>query len=49
MSGRKRHILVDALGLLLKVVVHPANVTDRDGGKVVLAGLDAAFPWLTHL
>ena len=30
-TGRKRHILVDTLGLLLNVVVHPANVQDRDG------------------
>ena len=30
-KGRKRHILVDTLGLLLSVVVHPADVQDRDG------------------
>lgn len=29
-ARRKRHILVDTLGLLLSVVVHPANVQDRD-------------------
>jgi transposase len=34
--GRKRHILVDTLGLLLKVVVHPADVQDRDGARLVL-------------
>jgi transposase len=34
--GRKRHILVDTLGLLLNVVVHPANVQDRDGARLVL-------------
>jgi transposase len=33
-TGRKRHIL--ALGLLLKVVVHPADVQDRDGARLVL-------------
>jgi hypothetical protein len=31
--GRKRHMLVDAEGLLLAVNVHPANVMDRDGIK----------------
>ena len=31
-KGRKRHILVDTLGLLLNVVVHPADIQDRDGG-----------------
>ncbi len=29
-TGRKRHILVDTLGLLLDVVVHRASVQDRD-------------------
>jgi putative transposase len=36
-KGRKRHILVDTLGLLLAVVVHPADIQDRDGAKLVLA------------
>ena len=49
MNGRKRHILVDTLGLLLKVVVHPANVQDRDGARLVLAGLQRRFPRLRHL
>lgn len=35
-TGRKRHILVDTLGLLLSVAVHPANVQDRDGVELVL-------------
>ena len=35
-TGRKRHILVDTLGLLLNVVVHSANVQDRDGAWLVL-------------
>ena len=35
-TGRKRHILVDTLGLLLNVVVHPADVQDRDGARLVL-------------
>jgi putative transposase len=35
-TGRKRHILVDTLGLLLAVVVHPADIQDRDGAKLVL-------------
>jgi hypothetical protein len=30
-SAPERHILVDTLGLLLNVVVHPADVQDRDG------------------
>ena len=36
-NGRKRHLLVDTLGLLLAVVVHVASVQDRDGAKLVFA------------
>lgn len=35
-KGRKRHILVDTMGLLLIVIVHAANIQDRDGAKQVL-------------
>ena len=44
-TGRKRHILVDTLGLLLNVVVHSADVQDRDGAPLVLIDARAAsFP-----
>jgi putative transposase len=48
-NGRKRHLLLDTLGLLLKVVVHPANLQDRDGAKLVLADVGPQFPRLGHL
>ncbi|CDS54764.1 Mobile element protein [Polaromonas sp. CG9_12] len=32
-QGRKRHILVDTMGLLMAIVVTPASVQDRDGAK----------------
>jgi putative transposase len=35
-TGRKRHTLVDTLGLLLKVIVTAGNVQDRDGAKGLL-------------
>ena len=35
-TGRKRHTLVDTLGLILKVVVTAGNVQDRDGAKALL-------------
>jgi putative transposase len=38
-KGRKRHIVVDTLGHLLKVVVHGADIQDRDGAKLLLAAL----------
>src|ERR671921_687483 len=37
MSSRKRHLLVDTSGLVLNAVVHPADVADRDGARLVLA------------
>jgi transposase len=38
-NGRKRHIVVDTLGLLLTVMVTAASVTDRDAGRTLLARL----------
>lgn len=35
-QGRKRHIVVDTLGFILALVVHPADQQDRDGAKPVL-------------
>src|SRR5690348_13346349 len=35
--GRKRHVLVDTEGLLMALNVHPADIMDRDGIKLVLA------------
>ncbi len=48
-TGRKRHLLVDTAGLLLKVVVHPANLHDRLGAKLVLGALGTAFPRLRQV
>ena len=41
--GRKRHILVDTLGLLLAVLVTGANIQDRDGAKELLCSFYRAF------
>lgn len=38
-NGRKRHIVVDTLGLLLAVVVHGADIQDYDGAVLVLGVL----------
>ncbi len=46
MKGRKRHIVVDTMGLLLAVVVHAADIQDRDGAKLVLSKLLGRFPRL---
>ena len=46
MKGRKRHIVVDTMGLLLAVVAHPADIQDRDGAKLVIDKLIGRFPRL---
>jgi len=46
-NGRKRHILVDTLGLLLAVVVHSAAIQDRDGAKLLFFQACAWFPTIS--
>ena len=48
-GDRKRHILVDTLGLLLRIVVHPANIQDCDGSKLLLDGVRGVLPCLEHI
>src|SRR5215203_3963863 len=45
-SGRKRHILVDTLGLLLGVIVTPASCPEREGAQQVLSQVAG---WYTRL
>jgi putative transposase len=48
-QGRKRHLLVDTLGLVCKVRVTAADVGDRDGAMALLRNLDRRrFPRLRH-
>jgi putative transposase len=48
-KGRKRHIITDTLGLLLFIVIHAADVQDRDGAPNVLRSIRYRFPWLRHV
>lgn len=48
-NGRKRHLLVDTLGLLLRGIVHPASVQDRDGLALLLVRIRRRFPFLALL
>ena len=48
-KGRKRHILTDTIGLPVGMIVHPADVQDRDGAPDLLASVRSAFPWLRHV
>ena len=43
-NGRKRHITVDTIGLLLTVLITAASVQDRDAAKPLLWNLRKAFP-----
>jgi len=45
-NGRKRHILVDVMGLLMMIVVHAASIQDRDGAMLVLGKAKGKFPRL---
>lgn len=45
-TGRKRHLLVDTLGWVLFVLVHPANIQDRDGAQRLFALIRMRFPRL---
>lgn len=49
-QGRKRNVLVDTEGLLLKVTVHAADIMDRDGVKLLLTnGIQQIFSRLRHI
>jgi putative transposase len=47
--GRKRHLLVDTEGLVLKAKVHSAKVPDQDGLKLLLESARSRLPRLSHL
>lgn len=48
-SGRKRHIVVDTLGLMVGLVIHSAGIQDRDGAPDVLKTILKRWPWLRHI
>lgn len=48
-AGRKRHIAVDTMGLLLVVMVTSASVQDRDGAVGPISWLAAKLPTVRHL
>ena len=48
-KGRKRHAVVDTLGLMLGVGILPANIQDRDGCLPVLKEVRRLFPFLQRI
>jgi putative transposase len=47
--GRKRHLLVDTEGLVLKAKVHSAKIPEQDGLKMLLESARAGISYLKHL
>lgn len=48
-KGRKRHIIVDTLGLMVGLMVHSADIQDRDGAPDLLQSIRNRWPWLLHV
>jgi len=48
-KGRKRHIVTDTCGYLIFILVHAADIQDRDGAADVLKAIRYRFPWLRHV
>jgi len=48
-KGRKRHLLVDTLGLLLSIVVTAASTQEREGARLVFARLNGSGKKLRRL
>jgi transposase len=48
-KGRKRHLVTDTLGLMLRIEVHSASVQDRDGAALVLDRITRRFPFLERI
>ena len=47
--GRKRHLLVDTEGLVLKAKVHSAKVPEQDGLRLLLESARSGLSRLKHL
>jgi transposase len=48
-KGRKRQVVTDTGGLPVGIVVHPADIQDRDGAGLVVEAIHDLYPWPRHL
>src|SRR5215218_1788700 len=48
-NGRKRQFWVDTNGFLLRVLVHPANISDTEGAEWLLAAYHQCFPRIEEI
>ena len=42
-NGRKRHLVVDTLGLIMSLVIHTADIQDQEGAKLAIAEIGNRF------
>ncbi|OAO00802.1 transposase [Sphingomonadales bacterium EhC05] len=48
-KGRKRHIVTDTCGYLIFILVHAADIQDREEAVDILKAIRYRFPWLRHV
>jgi len=48
-NGRKRHIVVDTLGLIMSLVIHTADIQDQEGAKLTFEELGDRFKRLKKI
>lgn len=48
-TGIKRHIVTDTMGFIISIVIHNADIQDRDGAKLVLEELRSKYPRLKKI
>ena len=48
-KSRKRHIITNTLGLILHVIVHTADIEDRNGASNPPKAIRYRYPWLRHV
>jgi putative transposase len=48
-QGRKRHIVTDTMGFIMSVVIHSADIQDREGARLVLQELRGKYPRLKKI
>ena len=48
-NGRKRQFWVDTNGFLLRVLVHPADISDTEGAEWLLAAHHQSFPRMQEI
>lgn len=48
-NGRKRHIITDTMGFIMAIIIHDANINDREGAKLLLKNAMRKYPRLIKI